>query len=558
MPLDTRTENSGRTAGGAAIEQRDLIRLLCRAATRLAVAAQGIDPKLDDMLVDLRQLLRRELGERGRLEALIDAIDARIKHVDDERDQRGAVLQRELHRLAGQLLDLNPAREISANLKAFQKQLKARLADGSDFAWLAELSSLQQQALASDSAPKPGLLTRWLGRGAQEPAVTETVQPDAAESPVTESSSPVEPAVAERPEEGAAVAEPPFSRISAAVSQVLHELLCHIEPPPEAIDKYRHARAQIENGLNWYELVSTLEEVSLVVLAALEQGQGEIQRFLASLNQRLLDAGQTLQASRRHEVERRESDAALNQTVRLEVAEMRAQVAEATELEQLKAEVEVRLESVVGAMDRHKEAEQVRQRALEEQLDMLTARMQDMEAQAAVIEGRLVEQRRLALLDTLTQLPNRQAYDERLQQEYQRWLRYGRPLALAICDIDYFKQINDSYGHLAGDKVLRVVAKALRSRLRQADFIARFGGEEFVILMPETSEAEAFQAIEAIRLAVAQCPFHFREKPVTITVSAGLAVFEPDAQPDAVFERADAALYRAKQAGRNCCVLAST
>ena len=85
--------------------------------------------------------------------------------------------------------------------------------------------------------------------------------------------------------------------------------------------------------------------------------------------------------------------------------------------------------------------------------------------------------------------------------------------------------------------------------------MARFGGEEFVALMPETSVAEALQTLDSIRAAIAECPFHFRSDPVSITLSAGIACFAEGDEPDAVFERADAALYRAKQAGRNRCVV---
>src|SRR6185436_5353144 len=133
MALDSRTEN-GRRNGTTAAEQQDLIPLLCRALMRLAVAAQGIDPKLDKMLGELRQLLRRELSSPHQLAGLIDDIDARIKHVDDERDQRGDILQQELQQLASQLLDARPAPAVVSALKKFQKQLKQQLDDGKDVA----------------------------------------------------------------------------------------------------------------------------------------------------------------------------------------------------------------------------------------------------------------------------------------------------------------------------------------------------------------------------------------------------------------------------------------
>lgn len=345
--------------------------------------------------------------------------------------------------------------------------------------------------------------------------------------------------------------------VTAAVGQLLGELLRQLEPVPSSEEAYRAAQAQLSVGLNWYELVPTLEQVSLVVLSVLEHDRGQFQHFLLQLNQKLAELHQALARSRQHQQERANADSDLDATVRGEVWTIQNQVAAATSLDQLKKDVATRLDSIVGAMDSHRHAEQARQVALQQQLDLLGARVREMEESAARVEQRVAEQRRMALIDSLTQLPNRLAYDERMQQEFERWQRYQRPLAVAICDADNFKSINDSYGHLAGDKVLRILAATLRNRLRKTDFVARYGGEEFVVLMPETDGAQALQALEALRQAVAECPFHFREEPVSITLSIGIASFRAGDLPDAVFERADAALYRAKQAGRNRCLLAN-
>ena len=128
---------------------------------------------------------------------------------------------------------------------------------------------------------------------------------------------------------------------------------------------------------------------------------------------------------------------------------------------------------------------------------------------------------------------------------------------MIVCDVDYFKKVNDDYGHLAGDKVLRIIAKTLRTRLRKTDFIARFGGEEFVILMPETQQDQALNVAEGVREAIASCPFHFKEQPVSITTSFGIAEFFKGDNGEKVFSRADRALYQAKEEGRNRCVVAS-
>jgi len=198
---------------------------------------------------------------------------------------------------------------------------------------------------------------------------------------------------------------------------------------------------------------------------------------------------------------------------------------------------------------RTKESE--REKFLAGQLDIMQEKMVAMEIQAEHVKAELREQRRRAMTDVLTQLPNREAWQERLDLELQRWRRYGNPLSLAMLDIDFFKRFNDSYGHKAGDRVLQLVAKALRDRLRQTDFIARFGGEEFVVLFPETSAEVAKDVLDGLRVYIRELPFHFRGEPVSVTFSAGVAGFERDDRNESALERADSALYRAKDAGRD-------
>lgn len=157
--------------------------------------------------------------------------------------------------------------------------------------------------------------------------------------------------------------------------------------------------------------------------------------------------------------------------------------------------------------------------------------------------------------DPLTGLANRFAYDQQLANEIARYQRYGTSFALCVADIDFFKRINDQYGHLAGDKVLRLMAKVLRSSLRGVDFIARFGGEEFVILMPSTGGESARQAAEKVRKAVEQSPFNFQSRPVHITISIGVAEVVSDDTAESLFGRADSNLYAAKSNGRNKVVM---
>ena len=123
---------------------------------------------------------------------------------------------------------------------------------------------------------------------------------------------------------------------------------------------------------------------------------------------------------------------------------------------------------------------------LGERLQQLVSRVGSLEQAARGLRGHLEEQRQKALQDPLTGLPNRAAWNERLDLEFARWQRYGGDLLLAVLDVDHFKRVNDGYGHLAGDRVLKIIGTELQKRLRKTDFIARFGGEEFVVLLPNT------------------------------------------------------------------------
>ncbi len=155
--------------------------------------------------------------------------------------------------------------------------------------------------------------------------------------------------------------------------------------------------------------------------------------------------------------------------------------------------------------------------------------------------------------DPLTGVYNRLAYEDQLQNEYQRWKRFGNPLSFVIWDIDRFKDINDRYGHAAGDEVLRGVAQQLAGRIRSTDFIARFGGEEFAMLLPGADNAAAFNVADKLRRNIAEAQFSHNGVTIPVTISCGVAGFEAGDAPESVFDRADQALYRAKQAGRNRC-----
>lgn len=184
--------------------------------------------------------------------------------------------------------------------------------------------------------------------------------------------------------------------------------------------------------------------------------------------------------------------------------------------------------------------------------DRVAERTADLQRAQAQLQEANAELAGLALRDAMTGLYNRRAGDERLAQEMARHRRHGRPLAVVIADVDHFKAVNDTHGHAAGDAVLCDVARVLLAHSRSSDMVVRHGGEEFVVLMPETGDEGAGIAAEKLRAAVAA-----HAGRVRVTLSLGVAC---DAQwytdPVAALEAADRALYAAKQGGRNRVVFA--
>ena len=173
---------------------------------------------------------------------------------------------------------------------------------------------------------------------------------------------------------------------------------------------------------------------------------------------------------------------------------------------------------------------------------------------AVAIENAIVYERveNLAATDALTGLFNRRYLDGALERELARAIRSDSNLALLMLDIDHFKSFNDTYGHAMGDLVLKKVATTLSDGLRQADVLARFGGEEFVVVLPQVTAADALDSAERIRAAVARANIHPGGEKKGVTVSIGLAMFHDQSHTaGTLLEAADQALYRAKNLGRN-------
>jgi diguanylate cyclase len=182
--------------------------------------------------------------------------------------------------------------------------------------------------------------------------------------------------------------------------------------------------------------------------------------------------------------------------------------------------------------------------SLQSKLDQAESRLKE---QAVEIEAHISR----SLTDALTGLPNRRDFNVRLEERMSTWQRRREVFSLLMLDVDHFKKLNDTFGHLAGDKVLSALGTALRGAVRREDAVARYGGEEFAVLLPNTSLEQATLVAQKVREAVAKISVEHDGNTIAITVSGGLASIQAEERAETLIHRADEALYAAKRAGRN-------
>lgn len=411
-------------------------------------------------------------------------------------------------------------------------------------------------AILEDPAVEVSLLTPAMPPDIAAPAIEpiqESLEMLALSPALVENSTEHDP---ERSEQEALYAlpdspEPSYSSVAKHIESTLLGLLDDLSLPERHRPQAEAMRERLKNGLNWYELLPILDDLAVLMLAITDSGQHEFELYLKQLNERLESFQSNLQAASEGHADNRSAAQQLDSQIREQVDGLQSSMHQAADLAGLKQVLENHLEGLLGTMDEHRKQRDQREQEVAARLQGLADRVASMEHEAQGYREHLEEQRQKALVDPLTGLPNRAAWSERLQHEIGQWQQHGNTLLLAMLDLDHFKRINDNYGHLAGDKVLKIIATVLRKRLRGTDFIARFGGEEFVLLLPNTPQAAGIKLLQSLRAAIEACPFHFKGEPVTITASIGVSAFRAGEHSDVVLKRADQALYRAKDAGRN-------
>lgn len=532
--------------------------LLRRGLVCVSLAVDNIDPVLEKQLAQLRELLRGNAETAG-LAPLIDRIENAVRQLDERRTQGKELTRQAFVEMADGLTVLARTRAQKKQLQAFRNHVGSSRDGAPDVTpLLREYLGLQHDLLASllegQSGEAGGFLSRLFGGG--KPQLT--LGPEEVELSSSESSAaaPMAAMVDEEPEnfeivrattshdtyEGEAVR----GRVATILLGVLGQL--GDVPDPERPEQLRK---RWESEVQWPELPELLDETLSYVIGTTAGKAREYEKFLLGLSVRLTEVHRFMQMKKGADDAARQSTEDFGNSMHSEIAGIRDSVRDAAELDELRGLIQSRLDSIVSLVDEYRSSQREQQDVVATEVQELEQKLRQMEREAKKLRETVHREHQRALSDVLTGLPNRQAWNERIEMEFARWQRYGTPLSVAVLDVDFFKKINDTYGHLPGDKVLKLLARTLQKSLRSTDFIARFGGEEFVVLMPQTALTDAAGAVEKLRLAVQACPFHFAGAPVTVTISSGVAQFQEGDSIERLVDRADQLLLKAKQSGRN-------
>lgn len=344
-----------------------------------------------------------------------------------------------------------------------------------------------------------------------------------------------------------------------SIDQVMSTLLERLAIVQGANDEITQIQAKISDGVDGEAWVETLNDIVGTVsdsLQKLDREKRELEAFIVNVTEQLGEITDLIAEDHKDHQSDHDDTQSLHSFVREGMNLIQKNFQTSTDLKQLKDAIGENLDQIRGGVDDYVNRINKRHAATEERNQRLTEQLTQMEMETQTLQFQLKENRVKLLHDALTGVYSRVAYEERIEQELARWNRYRSPFSFVIVDLDHFKRINDTWGHSAGDKALKIIAQLMQDYVRKSDAVFRIGGEEFVLLLTDTAAERAAQAIAKMRAAISESSFHFKGEPVQITLSAGITETRPGDDAESIYERADQALYQAKHSGRNCQVVA--
>ena len=486
---------------------------------KLSLVSKGVDLELDNRLAQLRTLFTKS-APISEIEAKIVVIskllqqhsitnEKNISHMHEQFNQAGESLQR----ING--LPDNLRRELRALLTETKESKDALI---QYIPLLSQLLSLYDHALkASNQPPKQGIL--------QAPAVTPTknTQQISTDTVVLDNEF--------------------IEKISASLSELplskthVNDLL--------AIKKKLMADKSSD------EVLQHVVDIFDVIVADFKDEQNSAKHFLTNLSAALTTVQSAVKGTIIAQKSSHKTNELINKKLQSQLVDMTGTVEKALSLNQVKEDINDKLQFIAKTLEQKTKFEQQNNQQLSEKLNEMSSKVENLEKQSKIFEEKLAEQQSKSMQDALTKLANRAAFDDYFAKAMVRFHHKPFQLALVVLDIDDFKQINDTYGHTAGDKTLQVIANTVQKCVSKDVFVGRYGGEEFVLIYSKVDEKPLITELNSLNKYIARLPFKFKNNKVSITLSIGATHIKDDDNIHIAFERADQAMYQAKKQGKN-------
>lgn len=516
---------------------RDSEKNLRALIVHLTNAADTSSVKLNKELAVLRDVINKGVAA-NKLKKAIDEIADSILGLEAIRQKKQNQSVQQVKLLVDQI---KPAGKIESKLEKISTKLAKSKTVEDNQPLLNDLAKLLVYglSLAEKKTDKGFFASRF--------AKAESA-PDSELSPI------ISEAVEEAPEDAHSMSSP--SENLAGAIKSLTSLIEHMILPTDLQVEANLITRQLYDRPTEELFVKSLEQTVMIVADVLERikkEKKEIEDFLKQLTGRLHELDKDLIETARLRELTHQHGQKMTGVMKTEMISMEQGINSINNLDELKTSIQSRVIMLRNHVDTFilEEGEKNKQAATV--IAELKNKVKVMEEKTEDLKKEIEKERQQTLRDGLTEIPNRLAYEERIGLEMANYRRNKKKFVLVVWDIDFFKKVNDTYGHAAGDQVLKLVAAILNKNMRETDFIARFGGEEFVSILPDTNIENAKLVTNKLREVIAESNFHFQDKPVKITVSAGFAEIRDNEESETLFTRADSALYKAKENGRNNC-----
>ena len=343
--------------------------------------------------------------------------------------------------------------------------------------------------------------------------------------------------------------EESLKEISDALLDKLKELL-----PTSMTDTLNELKDNIhkkENNRGSQDWLKSPISIIKKHINSLSNRNKELEEFMVAAMQHLSDTESHLTTELSSHQDKFKQDRNFEDHISKNMNTMSEDITSSDDVKSIKSALMNKIGNINTRISEKREQDMHKLKETEKTLEDMGTRLSEIKNEADEIRKRSQEIEFEAITDALTGLHNRKGYDDKLDETLAHVKRYGITSSMMVCDIDFFKKINDNFGHKVGDLALKKLAALLQDRLRTNDFIARYGGEEFVVILPHTDIDGATKAGIGLREYIDNAAFSYKGKQIPLTISIGISEFRKNDDNSSVFERADHALYLAKHSGRN-------